>query len=128
MSKLPPITDEIRQAGKKLDLNLKPRPELDDAAIEANSRSIGERYGSNTQITSAEPARPAARPAAPPPPAMAPLTSVRFDCPDYLDKELAIRAAEEGVTKTYLILKALGEAGYRLDRADLVKDRRRVRR
>ncbi len=124
MNKFPPITDEIRQAGKKLDINLKPRLELDDAAIEANSRSIGERYGSNTQISSAEPARPAA----PPPPAMAPLTSVRFDCPDYLDKELAIRAAEEGVTKTYLILKALGEAGYRLDQADLVKDRRRVRR
>jgi len=126
MNKFPPISDEIRQAGKKVELNLKPRPELPDEAIEANSRSIGERYGSNTQIA-AGPVRPAPRPAAPPP-AMAPLTSVRFDCPDYLDKELAIRAAEEGVTKTYLILKALGAAGYRLDSADLVKDRRRVRR
>ncbi|MFC7557277.1 hypothetical protein ACFQU7_41255 [Pseudoroseomonas wenyumeiae] len=63
MNKLPSITDEIRQAGKKLDLNLRPRLELDDAAIEANSRSIGERYGSNTQISSADPVRPATRPA-----------------------------------------------------------------
>jgi len=42
-----------------------------------------------------------------------------------LDKELSIRAAELGVTKTYLILQALGKAGYRLEEADLVKDRRR---
>ncbi|WP_120010652.1 hypothetical protein [Teichococcus vastitatis] len=127
MTKFPPITDEIRQAGKKVELNLKPRPELPDESIEANSRSIGERYGSNTQIT-AEAVRPTLRPSAPPPPQMAPLTSVRFDCPNYLDKELAVRAAEEGVTKTYLILKALGAAGFRLDSADLVKDRRRIRR
>ncbi|MFC3127462.1 hypothetical protein ACFOD4_20550 [Pseudoroseomonas globiformis] len=127
MTKFPSITDEIRQAGKKVELNLKPRPELPDEAIDANSRSIGERYGSSTQIT-AGPDRSASRTSVPPLPAMAPLTSVRFDCPDYLDKELAIRAAEQGVTKTYLILKALGSAGFRLDDADLVKDRRRSRR
>ena len=58
----------------------------------------------------------------------APLSSVRFDCPDYLDKALSVKAAEEGVTKTYLILQALGQAGYRLDEVDLVKDRRRLKK
>ena len=53
-----------------------------------------------------------------PPKPAAPLTSVRFDCPDYLDKKLSVKAAEEGVTKTYLIFQALGRAGYRLDEVD----------
>jgi hypothetical protein len=122
MTDLPPIKDELRQAAKtRLDVNLKPRPELPDEAIAANSRAIGERYGSATSLppptSLVEPPKPAA-----------PLTSVRFDCPDYLDKELSVKAAEEGVTKTYLILQALGRAGYRLDEVDLVKDRRRLRK
>jgi hypothetical protein len=118
MTNFPPIKDELRQAAKpRLDVSLKPRPELPDEAIEANSRSIGERYGSATHIVPKEP-----------PPQTAALVSVRFDCPDYLDKELSIKAAEQGVTKTYLILQALGQRGYRLDEVDLIKDRRRSRR
>jgi hypothetical protein len=119
MSNFPPLKDELRQASKpRLDLALKPKPELSDAAVEANSRSIGERYGSTTSL--ATPGKSV--------PPVAPLTSVRFDCPDYLDRELAVKAAEQGVTKTYLILQALGQGGYRLDPADLVKDRRRTKR
>ena len=122
MSNFPPIKDELRQAAKsRLDVSLKPRPELPDEAIAANSRVIGERYGSATSLP------PPAPVAAPPKPA-APLTSVRFDCPDYLDKALSVKAAEEGVTKTYLILQALGQAGYPLDEVDLVKDRRRLKK
>lgn len=122
MSNFPPIKDELRQAARpRLDVSLKPRPELPDEAIAANSRTIGERYGSATSLP---PPTPAAEPAKP----MAPLTSVRFDCPDYLDKDLAVKAAEQGVTKTYLILQALGRAGYPLDDVDLVKDRRRLRK
>jgi hypothetical protein len=121
MTDYPPLKNELRQAGKtRLDVSLKPRPELPDEAIAANSRAIGERYGSATSLpppVSVPPSKPAA-----------PLTSVRFDCPDYLDKDLAIKAAEQGVTKTYLILQALGQAGYRLDKVDLVKDRRRLRK
>lgn len=120
MTDFPPLKDELRQVVKpRLDLNLKPKPELPDQVVEANSRAIGERYGSTTSL-------PAPVRTAPPP--MAPLTSVRFDCPDYLDRELSVKAAEQGVTKTYLILQALGQGGYRLDPADLVKDRRRVKR
>lgn len=118
MTKLPPITDEIRQASKKIDLGLKPREELPDEAVEAQARSIGQKWGSSTQIV------PAAAAAEPPKPT-APLVSVRFDAPDYLDRELSVKAAEQGVTKTYLILQALGKAGYRMNDIDLVKDRRR---
>src|SRR3954466_10426955 len=122
MTIFPPIKDELRQAAKpRLDVSLKPRPELPDEAIAANSRTIGERYGSATSLLSSAPVADTPNPAAP-------LTSVRFDCPDYLDKELSVKAAEQGVTKTYLILQALGQAGYRLDEVDLVKDRRRLRK
>lgn len=119
-SKLPPISDDIKQPPKKLPLNLKPREDLPDEAVEARAQLIGEQWGASTQI--------APKAAPPPVKATAPLVSVRFDSPDYLDKELAVRAAEEGVTKTYLILQALGKAGFRLDEADLVKDRRRWRK
>ena len=117
-SKLPPITEDIRPPTKKVPLNLKPREDLSDGDVAARSREIGERWGASTQIAPAPP------PAEPQKPA-APLTSVRFDAPDYLDRELSVRAAEQGVTKTYLILHALGNAGFRLDEVDLVKDRRR---
>jgi hypothetical protein len=39
-----------------------------------------------------------------------------------------VKAAEQNVTKTYLILKALKEAGYELREVDLVVDRRKARR
>jgi hypothetical protein len=118
MKELPPIEDDIRQAAKqRLDLSLKPRGEVPDEAIEAHAKEIGEKWGSTTQIAPKPPAKPTA-----------PLVSVRFDCPEYLDRELAVRAAEQGVTKTYLILQALGQGGYRLEDVDLVKDRRRLKR
>jgi len=117
-NKLPSIADEIRPPSKKIALNLKPKEEISDDDVATRSREIGERWGASTQLAPAstrpEPQRPAA-----------PLTSVRFDAPDYLDRELSVRAAEQGVTKTYLILRALGDAGFRLDEVDLVKDRRR---
>lgn len=121
MSKFPSINDEIRQASKRIDVSLKPRAELPDEAVEARSRQIGEKWGSATHITPKPEPLPLAKPTAP-------LVSIRFDAPDYLDRELSIKAAEQGVTKTYLILQALGAGGYRLDEADLVKDRRRLRK
>jgi hypothetical protein len=64
----------------------------------------------------------------PEPEPTAPLISVRFDCPDYLDTAISVKAAEQNVTKTYLILKALKEVGYELRDVDLVIDRRKARR
>ncbi|NPD66367.1 hypothetical protein HN018_23235 (plasmid) [Lichenicola cladoniae] len=114
-TKLPSISDDIRQPSKKITFDLKPREDLPDEAVTARAKEIGETWGSSTQIAPKE---------VPLPPA-APLVSVRFDSPDYLDKQLSIKAAELGVTKTYLILLALGKDGYRLEEVDLVKDRRR---
>jgi hypothetical protein len=116
----PPIGNEIRR--QRIDVALRPRAELPDEEVEARSRAIGEKWGAATQLRSGE-----STGGAPPLPA-APLVSVRFDCPDYLDKELSVKAAEQGVTKTYLILQALGTAGYRMDVVDLIKDRRRQRK
>jgi hypothetical protein len=115
-----PLVDEIRQAARpKRDLVLPPRPDLPDAAVESRTRDIGEKWGAATQMVSA--AQPEREPTAP-------LISVRFDCPDYLDTAISVKAAEQNVTKTYLILKALKEVGYQLRDVDLVVDRRKARR
>ena len=118
---LPPISDEIRQAPKpRMSVDLKPREELPDDEITARSHAIGEKWGAATQISRPqvkEPVKPTA-----------PLVSVRFDCPDYLDTSLSVRAAEMNVTKTYLILEALRAGGYRVEDVDIVKDRRRDKR
>lgn len=53
------------------------------------------------------------------------VVSIRGYIPDYLDYELAMRAAQERVTKTFLILEALAKAGYRVDEADMIQDRRK---
>jgi hypothetical protein len=44
-----------------------------------------------------------------------------------LSNQTRFNAAESGVTKKYLILKALQDAGYRIDAEDLEEDGRRVR-
>ena len=114
-----PLADEIRQAARpKLNLTMPRRTELPDEAIENRSREIGEKWGASTQIgaTQQEPGEPTA-----------PLISVRFDCPDYLDRAISIEAAGQNCTKTYLILKALKLAGYEIRDVDLVVDRRKLR-
>lgn len=115
-----PLADEIRQARKpRLNLALPPRPEMPDDAVEVSSRQIGEKWGATTQLPTpvvSEPQEPTA-----------PLISVRFDCPDYLDRAVSVAAAEQNVTKTYLILKALRVAGYEMKDVDLVVDRRKQR-
>ena len=121
MSDSNPLADEIREARKpKLNLSLPPRVDVPDEAVDARTREIGGRWGATTQIPSA--------PAPEPLEETAPLISVRFDCPDYLDRAISVAAAEQNVTKTYLILKALKLAGYELKDVDLVIDRRKVRR
>lgn len=115
---LPSISDELKPTPRaRVDLKgLKPRAAAGDEAIEANSRVIGQKWGASTQLP------PEERPAP-----LAPVTSIRGYIPQYLDDELAIKAAERRVTKTFLIMEALARAGYRVDEADLVQDRRRIR-
>lgn len=47
--------------------------------------------------------------------------------PAHLNRELTVRAAERGVTKRYLIVEALREAGYDVRPEDLTEDGRRAR-
>jgi hypothetical protein len=88
-----------------------------DNAVEANSRTIGERWGALTQLPRVEPEA-----------SLAPVTSIRGYIPQYLDDELSVKAAERRVTKTFLIMEALAKAGYRIDEDDLIQDRRRSKR
>jgi hypothetical protein len=115
---LPPISDELKPTPRaRVDLKgLKSRAAAGDEAIEANSRTIGQKWGASTQLPPEEPPAP-----------LAPVTSIRGYIPQYLDDELAIKAAERRVTKTFLIMEALAKAGYRVDEADLVQDRRRIK-
>jgi hypothetical protein len=54
------------------------------------------------------------------------LKPIKLMVPDYLFRELTIQAADRGVTKKYLILKALQDAGYALASDDLEEDGRRL--
>lgn len=117
-SPLPPIDSELTPAPRQR-VNLKglsPRAPMGDEAVEANSRAIAEKWGASTQLPAAERA-----------PQLAPVTSIRGYIPQYLDDELSVKAAERRVTKTFLIMEALAKAGYRVDEADLVQDRRRIK-
>ena len=57
-----------------------------------------------------------------------PLASLRVEIPKYVDKLLAMSAAERGVTKQFLILEALSKTGYPVQEEDLIEDKRRVKR
>jgi hypothetical protein len=111
MSDFPPIGDELRPKPK---LKRHTTEEATDAEIEENSRRIGERWGAATRIEQEPEHIP-----------MAPVVSIRGYIPEYLDQEMAMKAAERRVTKTFLIMEALSKAGYRVDEVDLVQDRRK---
>lgn len=115
---LPSIDSELTPAPRqRVDLKgLRPRAATEDEAVEANSRAIAGKWGASTQLSPGEAA-----------PQLAPVTSIRGYIPQYLDDELSVKAAERRVTKTFLIMEALANAGYRVDEADLVQDRRRIK-
>lgn len=108
---------------------LRPRPKLkrhadvpaSDEEIEANSRTLGEKWGAATSLPYPPP--PAA--AVVPVPEPVRVVSIRGYIPHYLDDELTRTAAHRRVTKTFLIMEALAKAGYRVDEVDLVQDRRK---
>ena len=50
-----------------------------------------------------------------------------LEVPDYLARELKVKAATEGVTVRFLVLSTLAAAGYRVDSDELEEDGRRLR-
>ena len=119
---LPPIDAELEEPRRRVDLrSIRPQASADDAAIEENSRRLGSQWGASTSLRTAEPSSLPQMP-------HAPLASLRIEVPSYLDDELTQKAASLRVTKQFLVLTALRDAGYRIEEADLVADKRKARR
>ena len=119
-SALPPIDADLEPPRHRVDLKaIRPKGQADDATIEENSRRLGSDWGASTTLQP-----PAPGPTVP----RAPLASLRIEVPAYLDDELTQKAASQRVTKQYLVLTALREAGYHIDDADIVADKRKARR
>jgi hypothetical protein len=111
-TELPPIDGELTPPRPRLNLrNLRPRDVLPDETVEANSRMMGESWGASTQL--------------PQPAEQTPLTSVRLDLPEYVDRQLKLKVATEGGTKAFYILKALARDGFQIRDIDLRLDRRK---
>jgi hypothetical protein len=119
-SALPPIDAELEHPRQRVDLKaIRPKGQADDATIEENSRRLGSEWGASTSLQPPAPGSTVAR---------APLASLRIEVPAYLDDELTQKAASQRVTKQYLVLTALRQAGYHIDDADIVADKRKARR
>ena len=110
---LPSIAAELAPR-RRVDLKALRPAGIDDDAVERNSRALGSEWGASTSLASPEEATP--------------LASLRIVVPDYLDRALARDAAEQRVTKQYLVMKALQGAGYQIAEADLVEDKRKVKK
>jgi hypothetical protein len=108
---LPPL--DLEPPRKRLDLKAIRPKEADDATVDKNSRRIGSEWGAVTSLARGK---------------RAPLASLRIEVPEYLDRALALKAVETRVTKQYLVLSALRDAGFQIDDSDLVADKRRTRR
>jgi len=109
---LPAIDDDLAPR-KRVDLKaIRPRPVADEA-VEKNSRVLGTAWGASTRVE---------------PEVKTPIASLRIEVPDYVDHALALKAAQERVTKQYIVLCALKAYGFEVDPADLVPDKRKARR
>jgi hypothetical protein len=118
---LPDIGDELAPKKPRLDLKaLRPKAILEDETIESNSRVLGAEWGASTSIQAAT----TPQEEKPPP---TPVASLRLEVPAYLDNELRLKAAADGVTKQYLVMQALAAAGFAVRPEDLVTDRRKQR-
>jgi hypothetical protein len=111
-----PSLDQDLEPRRKVDLKALKPAYINDEEIAENSRKIGADWGADTKL---EPvlAKPKVL-----------LASLRIEVPDYLDRELAIKAVHQRVTKQYLVMKALQSAGYRLDDSDLYEDKRKAKK
>src|SRR4051794_31845696 len=119
-----PSLDEDLAPRKRIDLKSIRSSGIDDEAVSENSHKIGSDWGAQTSLVPASQPTPAAEPSQP----KVPLASLRIEVPDYLDRQLAFKAVERRVTKQYLVVEALQAAGYRVDDADLVEDKRKAKK
>ncbi len=103
---LPPIDDDLKPR-KRVDLRAIRSNGGDDATVDENSRRLAGEWLQGAKT---------------------PLASLRIEVPEYLDRELALKAAEQRVTKQYLVMRALRDAGYRVEDQDLVADKRKRRK
>jgi hypothetical protein len=118
---LPPLDADLDQPRKRVDLKaIRSKAQADDEEIAENSRKIGSQWGASTSLQNAEPPAPVLE--------RAPIASLRIEVPTYLDDELTQKAAAKRVTKQFLVLTALKQAGYHIDDADIVADKRKARR
>jgi hypothetical protein len=109
---LPSIAEELAAPRPRVNLKtLRSRDDISDSTVDANSRAIGEQWGASTRLPAVE--------------QMTPLTSVRLDLPDYVDRQLKLRCVTEGGSKAYYILKALANDGFDIKEKDLRFDRRK---
>ena len=76
---------------KRVDLKSIKSADVDDAEVTENSRKLGTEWGAQTGLT------PTPEPEAERP--KVPLASLRIEVPDYLDRELALKAVDQRVTK-----------------------------
>jgi hypothetical protein len=120
---LPPIDAELEHPRPRIDLKaIRPKGQDDDATVEENSLKLGSEWSASTSLQGTQ------LPTSGPTVARAPLASLRIEVPAYLDDELTQKAAFLRVTKQYLVLTALRQAGYHIDDADIVADKRKARR
>lgn len=116
---LPPIDAELEHPRKRVDLkSIRPNVAADDETVEENSRKLGSEWGASTTL----------KPPSQSTPAQSLLASLRIEIPTYLDDELTQKAAAQRVTKQFLVITALRQAGYHIRDADIVADKRKTRR
>lgn len=109
---LPVLDDEL--APRRVNLRaIQPRG-IDEATVVENSRRLGEEWGAQTTLDV-------------PRPKIA-MGSLRIEVPEYLDRELTLKAANLRVTKQFLVTQALRDAGYHVEPEDLVHDKRKAKR
>jgi hypothetical protein len=120
---LPPLDADLDQPRKRVDLKaIRSKAQADDEEIAENSRKIGSEWGASTSLESVQ------QPVTAQSVARSPLASLRIEMPVYLDDELTQKAAAMRVTKQFLVLTALRQAGYHIADTDLVADKRKLRR
>jgi hypothetical protein len=120
---LPPLDDDLQQPRKRVDLKaIRSQAQANDAEIAENSQTLGTQWGASTSLAGVQPSSPT------PPAPRSPLASLRIEVPTYLDDALTQKAAALRVTKQFLVLTALREAGYHIADTDIVADKRKARK